>query len=295
MHGARGLSPPPTDYFEYAPMTLTNHPDLLQQLAASYALGTLRGGARRRFEALARESVTIRTQALLWQERLASLTELQRSEVPSANVWKRIANAVDVERQKASVVAPQPKAATPRGVSGWWRGAAAAGALATVASLVVGVQQSRLLDQQASQLAQTNAANAQLASQREALEGQNVALTAQLKAQPDIAYVAVLADGKFNASMLVTFDARQQALVLKRVGGYQEAADKSLQLWALPASGGPMSLGVLDGNAQTRLVANDEQVRAAPALAVSLEPKGGVRDGGPTGPVLFSGRVLTTR
>ncbi len=276
-------------------MTLTNHPDLLQQLAASYALGTLRGGARRRFEALARESVTIRTQALLWQERMASLTELQRSEVPSANVWKRIANAVDIERQKASVVVPQPRAAASRGVSGWWRSAAAAGALATVAGLVVGVQQSRLLDQQASQLAQTRAANAELVSQREALEGQNLALTAQLKAQPDITYVAVLADGKFNASMLVTFDARQQALVLKRVGGYQEATDKSLQLWALPASGGPTSLGVLDGNAQTRLAANDEQVRSAPALAISLEPKGGVRDGGPTGPVLFSGRVLTTR
>lgn len=276
-------------------MKLTNHPALLEQLAASHALGTLRGGARRRFEALARDSVTIRTQALLWQERLASLTELQPSEAPSANVWKRIANAVENERQKSRAAALAPKAPAPRGVSAWWRGAAAAGALATVAGLVVGVQQHRQLGEQASQLAQTSRQNAELAQAREALAQQNTELLAQLKAQPDIAYVAVLADGKFNASMLVTFDARQQALVLKRVGAYQEAADKSLQLWALPESGGPTSLGVLDGQAQMRLVANDQQVRATPALAISLEPKGGVREGGPTGPVLFSGRVLTTR
>ncbi len=276
-------------------MKLTNHPALLEQLAASHALGTLRGGARRRFEALARDSVTIRTQALLWQERLASLTELQPSEAPSANVWKRIANAVENERQKSRAAPPAPKASAPRGVSAWWRGAAAAGALATVAGLVVGVQQHRQLGEQVSQLAQTSRQNAELAQAREALAQQNTELLAQLKAQPDIAYVAVLADGKFNASMLVTFDARQQALVLKRVGAYQEAADKSLQLWALPESGGPTSLGVLDGQAQMRLVANDQQVRATPALAISLEPKGGVREGGPTGPVLFSGRVLTTR
>lgn len=276
-------------------MILTNHPALLEQLAASYALGTLRGGARRRFETLARDSVTIRTQALLWQERLASLTELQRSEAPSANVWKRIANAVDMERQKTRAAVSQPKATAARGALAWWRGAAAAGALATVAGLVVGVLQSRQLDQQTSQLAQSSQANAELAQQRQALAQQNSELVAQLKAQPDIAYVAVLADGKFNASMLVTFDARQQALVLKRVSGYQEAADKSLQLWALPASGGPTSLGVLDGQAQMRLVANDQQVGATPAMAISLEPKGGVLEGGPTGPVLFSGRVLTTR
>lgn len=129
-------------------MKLTNHPALLEQLAASHALGTLRGGARRRFEALARDSVTIRTQALLWQERLASLTELQPSEAPSANVWKRIANAVENERQKSRAAPPAPKASAPRGVSAWWRGAAAAGALATVAGLVVGVQQHRQLGEQ---------------------------------------------------------------------------------------------------------------------------------------------------
>lgn len=50
-------------------MNLTNKPELLDHLAAAYALGTLRGGARRRFEQLAREYAQVRAAALLWQGR----------------------------------------------------------------------------------------------------------------------------------------------------------------------------------------------------------------------------------
>ena len=79
-------------------MNLLNNPPLLDQLAASYALGTLRGGARRRFEALARDSATVRTSALVWHERFAAMTELQPAEAPSPNVWKRIENVLAAQR-----------------------------------------------------------------------------------------------------------------------------------------------------------------------------------------------------
>src|SRR5215204_2750510 len=58
-------------------MNLLDHPDLADRLAAAYALGTLRGGARRRFEAQARQSPTLRAAALAWQERFGAMTELQ--------------------------------------------------------------------------------------------------------------------------------------------------------------------------------------------------------------------------
>ena len=38
-------------------MNLTRNPQLLDRLAAAYALGSLRGGARRRFEQLARDTI----------------------------------------------------------------------------------------------------------------------------------------------------------------------------------------------------------------------------------------------
>src|SRR6187402_2109660 len=105
-------------------MDLMRHPQLADRLAASYALGTLRGGARRRFEALARQSPALRATALAWQERLAAMTELQPEERPSPNVWKRIAIALRNEAQ-AHAGAPRP---APR--AGFWRGAALAGAFA---------------------------------------------------------------------------------------------------------------------------------------------------------------------
>ena len=122
-------------------MKLTAHPELLELLAASHALGTLRGGARRRFEAIAREQAPVRAAALVWQGRLASMAELQPSVVPDAAVWTRIRNLIDAEQQQA--IARQR--AQPPAPGGWlrslplWRGAAAAGALATVAAVLVGV------------------------------------------------------------------------------------------------------------------------------------------------------------
>ena len=85
--------------------------------------------------------------------------------------------------------------------------------------------------------------------------------------------------------MLVTFDPKNNQLVLQRVGGFQEGADKSLQLWALPPAGGPRSLGVLGQEKLLNLTAGEADVRQVPALAISLEPRGGVPSaGGPTGP-----------
>jgi anti-sigma-K factor RskA len=243
-------------------MNLIAHPDLLDLLAASHALGTLRGGARRRFETLAREQAPVRAAALVWQGRLASMTELQSPVVPDAAVWTRIRNMIEAE-QAQQALARQRQAPPPPAPGGWlrslalWRGAAAAGALATVMAVVVGVN-----------------------------------LREQLRNAPAIQYVAVLSDDKDAASMLVTFDPKKRQLVLQRVGSYDEGADKSLQLWALPPGGAPRSLGVLDHAPALRLPASESDVRV-PALAISLEPKGGVpSERGPTGPVLFKGALI---
>ena len=268
-------------------MNLLNSPELLDRLAAAYALGTLRGGARRRFESMARQSVTVRAAALVWQERFASMTELQTIDQPSPNVWKRIENLLQAQ-PAAAPPKENPMLEKLRRGLGLWRGAAVAAALASVAAVVVGVNLSREVASREDQLAQVRQQVTQLAAQ-------NAQLAARMQAMPEIQYVAVLADDKAAASMLVTFDPKHRMMTLKRIGGFQVADDKSLQLWALSPGSGPKSLGVLGDQPVIRMPAAEGEVKEMPALAVSLEPKGGVPGaGGPTGPVLFKGALLQT-
>ncbi len=260
-------------------MNLLHHPDLLDRLAASYALGTLRGGARRRFETEARDHAAVRAAALAWQSRLASITELQQAATPDALVWTRINNLVQADKETRRMHAARAQA-PPAAVQGspgggWlrslalWRGLALAGIVATTLALVTG------------------------ANLREQLGAQIAELRGQLQAAPQISYVAVLSDDRSAASVLVTFDPKTRQLVLQRIGEYREASDKSLQLWALPPTGGPRSMGVLGPDRILRLSAAEGEVREIPTLAISLEPKGGVPGtGGPTGPVLFKGALV---
>ena len=268
-------------------MNLTQHPELLQKLAASYALGTLRGGARRRFETLAREQPTVRAAALVWQAHWAGLTELQAPQTPQPAVWTRIDNLVQAERtalrQRARQQAPASPAAQP--LPWWqrlapWRLAAGMGALATCAAVVVALQVTGSL---------RNTTGQQIAQ----LQGEVQTLTDRA-ALPQDTYVAVLRDDKAAAALLVTLDARTAQLHLQRVGGFQTPDDRSLQLWALPADGGkPRSLGVLQGERTEALPATADTLQGVPMLAISLEPRGGVpSEGGPTGPVLFTGEWI---
>ena len=258
-------------------MNLIQNSVLVEQLAASYALGTLRGGARRRFEALARNHAEVRAQALIWQGRMSSVAELQPQTAPSAAVWKRIENLVKADKEAKTMQAARAQAKPEP--SGWWnslnlwRGLSSMGVGVAAIALMVGVN--------------LNSINARLG-------GEVQELTAKLSATPEIQYVAVLADNKADASMLVTFDPKSNRLTLKRVGSFKEQADKSLQLWALPQTGGAKSLGVMGGDAVVRLTAAGSDVNV-PTLAISLEPKGGVpSSGGPTGPVLFKGALIQT-
>jgi len=254
-----------------------HHPELLQRLAAAYALGTLRGGARRRFETVAREQPVVRAAAIEWQTRVASLNELQASAEPGPQVWARIQNLVRADGERVAIEQQRERAqaASPRG---WWhslalwRGAGLAGLCAVVAALVLLPALRSELDRRGAEVAE---------------------LQRQLLATPDVRYVAVLNDDQSKPAVLITFDPKHDRLSLQRVGAYQEAADRSLQLWALPPGAAPRSLGVLTPERLLQLAASENAVREVPALAISLEPLGGVPgERGPTGPVLFHGPLI---
>ena len=273
-------------------MNIQNNSVLVDKLAASYALGTLRGGARRRFETLARGSITIRVAIHCWQERFAVMTELEKSVTPAPYVWTRIQNmllaqSTATNTQNAAHIAPLNEALHAqlnellmklRKAKNLWRGV---GLIGLAAAAVASVSMIALNDQHSAQLSQAN--------------NEVGRLTAQIKATPQVQYVAVLADNQSVASLLVTFDPVSQQITVKRVGQYLASADKSLQLWALPSGSAPQSLGVLASDTINQFKVDGIQVKQVPTLAISLEPKGGVpSSGGPTGPVLFKGTLLKT-
>ena len=69
-----------------------------------------------------------------------------------------------------------------------------------------------------------------------------------------------------------------------------------LELWAIPAGGKPISLGLVPDAGKGRIQLSKEQqalLTAPLTLAISLEPQGGSPTGQPTGPVLYQGALAT--
>jgi len=106
------------------------------------------------------------------------------------------------------------------------------------------------------------------------------------------AYIAVLSDPRTQRPVVVATAARRDTrLAVRALDPAILVAGKSLELWAVPRQGGPVSLGMLDAEQATLTLAGsaDRTLGDVPLLAVSLEPRGGSRTGAPTGPVLYSG------
>jgi anti-sigma-K factor RskA len=243
-------------------VNIGSKPELLDKLCAGYALGTMKGGARRRLEHYARQSATVRTGLLLWQERMVAMIELVPPVTPSAHVWPSIERKVTHEL--ADSAQSLLKATINR-----WRSIAMGASLATAASVLIGWQQFNQMKQ----------------------ENQHLAAAAAVA--PQLRYVAVLADEKSNANILVTVDSKNNQVAIQRVGQFKEADEKSLQLWAIPKTGAPTSLSVLDADKLMRLKVSAALLDNSEVLAISLEAKGGVpSEKGPVGPVLFKGQLL---
>ncbi|MEO8631358.1 MAG: anti-sigma factor [Betaproteobacteria bacterium] len=73
-----------------------------EALAAEYALGTLQGLARARFERSMKDSPRLRHLVAGWQERLASLDEMIEPVQPPARVWRAIESRIQPRARRHS-------------------------------------------------------------------------------------------------------------------------------------------------------------------------------------------------
>jgi len=227
-------------------MNIRSNIALREKLAAEYVLGTLRGGARRRFEGWLHQDADLRNITAQWQQRLSPMAEFAGSVQPPRSVWTGIERRLNLQKSTGLAYWFNESLA-------FWRGLGLASS-AVAALLLV------------------------LVMNKPALE------------QPSIAYVATLNDEKSETAMVVTADVRNHALDMRLVTSAQIAADKSLELWAVPKSGNPRSLGVLTGN-RGRFKLPDTAIGGdVMLLAVTVEPKGGSPNpNGPTGPIVYKG------
>lgn len=226
-------------------------PALADALAQQCAAGTLRGGARRRYEALLPSHPVLREALRQWQARLMPLTVAIAPQTPPPHVWQRIEQRL----WPAATVTPLP----------WWQQLSlwrGVSALASVATLGLALL-----------LALPGPAQPPVVV---VLQGTGGA------AQGVNSFVAsVSADGRALVTrplLPVNLEANR---VLELWSVPPDGAPRSLGLIAADGA------TVID---RTRLPATLLKGGTA-ALAVSVEPPGGSPTGAPTGPVIYAGKL----
>jgi anti-sigma-K factor RskA len=108
-------------------------------------------------------------------------------------------------------------------------------------------------------------------------------------------YVAVLrAPQQEKPAWVATANA--DGLLIHAVADEVLPTNRSFELWAIaPTAREPQSLGVIPANGRLTLDRLPAAVRDGGTLAISIEPKGGSPTGQPTGPIAFTGALLTVR
>lgn len=233
-------------------------PELQHRLAAEYVLGTLQGPARRRFEALLAADAGLRRTVAAWERRLTPWSAAVAPVPVPRHVWDGI-------RQRLGFVPPAPAGG---GLWRWWA-LASTGLAAALAVLLV---------------------------LPPAVAPVSPPVATPQAVAPAWRDMAVLGDDKAQAVWIVRTREDGGELQFSGLANVEIPAGHDIELWAVPAEGAPLSLGVIrrDGPRAAR-VAVDAEARArlarGVALAVSLEPAGGSPTGAPTGPVLWSGKL----
>jgi anti-sigma-K factor RskA len=251
-------------------MDLRRHPGLLDRLAAEYALGTLRGGARRRLETLSARDPAVRLALDSWQQRLDAMAELTRAQTPRVSVWDAIEARIGHR-----AVGSSPLARRRFDRLAFWRGwaiASTGAALAAVAGFVFTLHP----------FSSTPPVSSDTLAQR----------TPAPPLPGKVGYVAALNDGHAHTMMVLTYDDTRSMMTVHRMMPPRERPGHSMQVWGMTSSGRHESLGVLPADRVVSMKVR-HRLQDYVMIAVSVEPEGGSPDpNAPTGPVVYTGRLV---
>jgi len=225
---------------------------LPDRLAAEYVLGTLTGGARRRFEKLVQAHPRLHQAVVDWEVRTLPLALGAPPIQPGEAVWRRL------HAQLIGPVAGSPA----QGVR----------SLRSASVLTTDLRHLRLWK-----------AYGALAT---AIALSLALMVRHTPADPPL--IVVLHATKGSEVLIAGLSADRARLSIRPLERVNLSRTQSLELWALPRTGAPSSLGVISADGMTAL-----HRKAIPAdttgLAVTLEPLGGAPHGVATGPLLFKG------
>ena len=230
-----------------------SRPELADRVAADYVVGTLRGAARRRVEQLLPAHPLLREAVKRWEAGLMPLTASVAPQKPSAAVWQRIVSRIGG--------APVAVADTP-----WWSNLSLLRTLSFLSVVAVVGLSAWLSNPPPAQPPLIVVLNSTTPTDT---------LPAGTTAPPAI-IASISGDGK--------------AVVTRTLVDVGVKADRTLELWAIPGSGSPRSLGLIAASGAS-VVKQRKLPPGTAALAVSLEPSGGSTPGAPTGPVLYVGKL----
>jgi len=233
-------------------MASYKNPQLRDRLAAEYVIGTLRGRARARFEALQRYDPELRRIVAEWEARLTPLSAAAGEIAPPARVWQMVARRIGAAR-----------GGDARAGLAFWRGLAVAStAFALILAAFIGV------------------------APRPEPQMAMVAVMNDDRGQP--ALVVSWPPMKEMRDPYVRIKVVQEHPVMApgttwemwMLSGGKDA----------PVSMG--LIGIDADQTMKLRPALASRIEGAWGLAMSVEPKGGSPTGAPTGPVIFRGQCV---
>lgn len=236
-----------------------NELDDIEAVAGEYVLGTL-DASERAAVAARREREPVLDRAIRrWEEDFAPLLDVGEPVAPPADLFGRIEKRLGFPEGGGADAGPVANVIALRRKVTVWRSIAAA--TSALAASLVGV----------------------------------IVWQGMVRPAAENRLVAVLQKDSASPAFLVTVDLPTRMLTVKPLAG-PAAPDKSYELWLIHASlGDPRSLGVISAplTVSQNLRGYDPSVIEGAAVAVSLEPRGGSPTGKVTGPVLYSGPLLS--